>query len=56
MADTDHKNYYNKVTLKELFEGFGIEVVSTFYFPIPFEFFGDRVKQNCLYAIFKVKS
>jgi len=51
--DNDHKVYYDKLELKNLFENFGFTFKESYGMPINFNFFEKIMRQYCLYARFE---
>lgn len=51
--DSDHKIYYDKPKLTNLFENYGFELRGSYGMPININFFDKLLRQYCLYAIFQ---
>ncbi len=54
-SDTDHKIFYTKETLIETITDFGFSTVDLFSMPFNLEWLDTRMRQYCVYAVFKKK-
>lgn len=54
-SDADHKIFYDRKKLINLLEKYSFELEDDFYAPINSIYFNDKLRQFCLYAIFKKK-
>ena len=52
-SDSDHKVFYTKEKLIDTVTGFGFSVTELFAMPFNFEWLDTRMRQYCVYAVFK---
>lgn len=52
--DPDHKIYYDRERLVQVMRSFGFEEIKHFYTPFRCSFFENRLRQYCLYGVFKL--
>lgn len=54
MHDNDHKVFYNHNKLQNLLNSFNFEEINFFYTPLNHMFLDNKIRQFCLYSIFKI--
>lgn len=53
-SDPDHKIYYDRERLMQTAHPFGFDEISHFYAPFRCSYFENRLRQYCLYGIFRL--
>ena len=54
-SDCDHKVFYTELTLAALFNRHGLDIVTSFRMPLPWQFLEHYLSQYCVYAVFQAR-